>query len=190
MKEKIKLVFDNGSLNATENITINGQTIEVKKRISCEDKDAFAIDYASRMCIIDEAKEIAYKNIDAEIILVFLMFKYYTNVDVSEYEDDIGKFYDHAGEYRYTIFDICMDDMCLTEKMSNNCANRMIDNYNKEHSFGHKLMMSLNGVITGEDIMKRLAESKIINEEMIDILDRAGKPANNVEWANFAKKAE
>jgi hypothetical protein len=58
-------------------------------------------------------------------------------------------------------------------------------------------MLALKGVLTGDDLMKRLSESKIINEEMINFIANAtaGEEARNAEdgavmFPGFAKKAD
>lgn len=192
MKEKIKVNIAGNINSKIEQIDICGTAIKVKARLSSEERIGFATEYAAHMTIIDDEAEIAYRATGENETVHYLMFKYYTNMDVSEYEDDRGAFYDMTYMYYGSIRDI-IEDVWLVQEMCDEYIGMVLDVYNREHSIGHKIMKSLAGVITGDDIMKGLSESKIVNEEMIDLIRRANEPAaqdNNIMFHNFAKKPD
>ena len=197
MKEKIKVAFGDSTQANISKVIIAGNEIEVVNRISSAERDELGAEYAAHAVVIDEEKEMAYSTADDTVLLNYLMFKYYTNLDVEDYAHDMGMFFDIVYDYRNEVQNICKEDWYISNEVCFGCSCMLKTVYSQEHSIGHKLMLALKGVLTGEDLMKRLSESKIINEEMIDLIAnaKAGEEAKSAEngpvmFPGFAKKAD
>ena len=144
------------------------------------------------VCVIDTVQEIAYNTYEVEALELYLLMKWYTNVDVSEYEFDMGEMHDKLVEYQKTIKTICAEDYEITKRLMDRYAETTVKIYNMQHSFSQKAKMSLAGILNGEDIVKTIAESKLLNEEMIDMISKAQKhdEQNVVPFSWAAKKGE
>lgn len=190
MSNRVKIQID--FVPEFEMIMINGQDVKVYKRIPYIDKIACAEEYAAMCCVIDTKQEIAYEAFDDIALKFYLMLKWYTNIDVSEYEFDMGVLHDKLAEYKKTIEIICGNDYEITEDIMDRYVTSTINIYTEQHSFAQKAKMSLASILNGEDIVKTLAESKLMNEEMIDIISKAQKhdEQNVVAFPWAAKKGE
>ena len=85
--------------------------------------------------------------------------------------------------------------MYISDAMASNYTYRTIDIYNQENSLNQKIKMSLGGILNGEDLLKTIAESRMVNEEMIDLLTKAKKQDEAeakgiVLFPGMAKKSE
>lgn len=177
-----------------ESVEIAGQEIKVMKRIPYEEKLNYAQEFASMVCVIDEKQGLAYEAYDTEALALYMACKYYTNIDVEEYEFDMGVLHDNLIPYFETIKQVCLHDLIIADAMASTYIYRTIEIYNMQNSLSQKAKMSFAGLLNGEDLLKTIAESRVVNEEMIDLLTKAKKQDEQDQsvvvfpWA--AKKGE
>lgn len=158
-----------------ESVEIAGQEIKVMKRIPYEEKLNYAQEFASMVCVIDEKQGLAYEAYDTEALSLYMACKYYTNIDVEEYEFDMGALHDNLIPYFETIKQVCLHDLIIADAMASTYIYRTIEIYNMQNSLSQKAKMSFAGLLSGEDLLKTIAESRVVNEEMIDLLTKAKK---------------
>lgn len=173
MNDKVELSFCLEQKHSE--VEICGQIIDVVDRISYADKREFASEYAARICVIDQENEIAYEAQDVDLVMDYLLCKYYTNIDVEKYDEEIERLHDLVQICRDKLFEICYDDFCIAQKLADRYIEKTIDIYNTQHSLGHKAKMGFAGLLNGGDIFSQISESKMINEELINLLEKARK---------------
>lgn len=172
-----------------------GQEIKVLKQIPYDQKLAYAQEFASNACVIDVSKGISYENYDTEALSVYMVCKYYTNIDLKDFELDMGALHDVMVHHMGVIKDVCAQDLYISDAMAFNYTLRTIEIYNMENSLNQKIKMSFGGILNGEDLLKVIAESRVVNEEMIDLLIKAKKQDEAeaqgvVLFPGMAKKGE
>lgn len=86
----------------------------------------------------------------------------------------------------------CASDLNRTEEMANRYARRTIEIYNMQNTLSQKVKMSFGAILNNEDIMSVISESRLVNEEMIDLLGKAEKQdkQNIIAFPWAAKKGE
>lgn len=190
--EKVKLVLPEYE-QQFEMIKIVGQEVKVYKEIPYTDKVSFAQEYASQVCVIDEGKGIAFETYDVEALRLYMMLKWYTNIDVSEYDFDMGKLHDLMKDYELAIINICGRDLDIAENMMRRYTYKTIEIYNQQNSLAQKIKTSFAGILTGEDLVSAIAESRTVNEELITLFSKVQKQDElnqNVVMFPWAAKKE
>lgn len=86
----------------------------------------------------------------------------------------------------------CASDLSRTEEMANRYARRTIEIYNMQNALSQKIKMSFGTILNNEDIASVISESRLVNEEMIDLLGKAEKQdkQNIITFPWAAKKGE
>lgn len=165
-------------------VKIGEQEIQVRKQITYDEKLRYAQEYTSAVCAIDDVQEMMYEAFDDRAIGMYLFLKYYTNIDVEEFETDTESLYDAVLPYmdivRYPCFNDAIDCECIASKY----MERAIEIYNTQHSLSQKIKTMLGGILDVNDIGKLIAESKFVNEEMIDLLQKAKDREDQKEEKN------
>lgn len=154
-------------------VNIGTQEVKVKKQITYKEKQELAQEYASAVCVIDEKQELAYEMYDVKAVWVYLFCKYYTNIDVEEFELDMDVLYDSLLPYMSDLTGVCVDDYCDAKEIADEYIYRTFEFYDKQHCLGQKIKVALGGILNGEDLLKTIAESRAVNEEMISLLTKA-----------------
>lgn len=182
MKNKVKLEARYEPVYTP--VQIGDQEIQVKKQITYDEKMRYAQEYASYVCAIDESQELMHEAFDDGAIRVYLLVKYYTNIDVDEFEADMETLYDAMLPYMAAVRDACFNDSIHCECIASQYTDRAIEIYNKQHSLGQKIKTMLGGLLDTDDIGKVIAESRFVNEEMIDLLQKARDREDQKEEKN------
>ena len=182
MENKVKLEARYEPVCAT--VQIGDQEIQVKKQITYDEKMRYAQEYASYVCAIDESQELMHEAFDDGAIRVYLLVKYYTNIDVDEFEADMETLYDAMLPYMDVVRDACFNDFIDCECIASQYTERAVEIYNKQHSLGQKIKTMLGGLLDTDDIGKVIAESRFVNEEMIDLLQKARDREDQKEEKN------
>lgn len=168
-KVNLKGKFDAGVVE----MEIDGQIIEVKNRIAYKEKEKFAQEYASYVCTIDEENEIMYRdNGSNHAVMLYLLCKYYTNINVSKYASDMGRLHDLLCPHMERIADACIEDWGEAKILAYDYADRVENIYNKQHSLEQKVKKSLGSLLAEGDLLQYLARLRPVNEMMIDMLGR------------------
>lgn len=188
MNDKVKITFDDEYYNEIETIMIDAISIDVRKRLTYDEKLQFAGEYARAAIVIDDGNEIAYQVYELNAVEYFLFLKYYTNIDTEDFEFEYGKAYEFFVRHKKVFNDICGSDFQDTLFMGMKYLQNTISFYEKTHSLEYKVKHFL-GSILNEDILKIVSESKLLNEELIDLLHKPKRDNNVVPmFESFAKK--
>lgn len=171
--------------------------------IPYKDKEEMAEELAQATVICDP-DGVAYISYRYDLARMFLIAKYYTNIDTSEWDNQEG---------REAIFDYmtCSDQtqsrherMCnspafkrdieiVDELYSRMCSALMLKH---EHTsaLSYKIGKTFESVLNDQDIVKTLAQSREVNEKLVDMLGIFHKATNENNLPasqgvlNFAKK--
>lgn len=173
-------------------ISMMGKTVTVKDRIPYRQKAEAAEDLASLCVVFNEELGIAYDSYLHSEYTYFIMVKYYSDMDLSEYNGDgwIFDFMDaleQDAEGFDALREYARDDFDTVERLEWNLRNTVQELYNKEHSLEHRAMTSFGFLLDGKDLTETLAQARDVNEQMIDHLGAIAK-ANTVDLAKYAKK--
>ena len=152
---------------------INGQKIYMRKHISYAEMVRFANEYAQFVCVIDEESQVAYETMESKKYEDYLVLKYYSNVDVDAAENPI----DYAAELMPLIqsqgsnyFFSADFNICQACDLAHGFAYDAIRIYEKYHSIGTRIGKAFAGLLDNGDIIKELAQSRGLSEQMIDFL--------------------
>lgn len=165
-------------------VKIREQEIQVRKQITYDEKLQYAQEYTSAVCAIDDVQEMMYEAFDDGSIQSYLLLKYYTNIDVDEFESNMETLYDAVLPYMDVVRDACFDDAIECERTASKYMKRAIEIYNTQHSLSQKIKTMLGGILDVNDIGKLIAESKFVNEEMVDLLQKAKEREDQKEEKN------
>lgn len=160
--------------------------------VSFGECDAFAKELA-QACVVLDPDGITYEAPDKLVHENYLTLKYFTNADVSQWSDYEG---------RLALFDFCKKN-CL--EFWSTYLSRALDIYESYYaamsmkhrhvsSLSYKIGKAFESVLGDGDIVKNLAESKEVNEKLIDMLaifEKAKEnetPVGGVPLTMFAKK--
>lgn len=171
--------------NAHE-VEVGGVKFEIKDKIATYRKKQFANDYVNMAIIYDYEKGIAYEDPYCDVIMAYLICKYYTNIDVDQYTDRMDDLYDIVGccidEYLDAKEWIILD-MFVRKKREYE-----INRYNEENSLFHRLKMAMSGVVDGSDLTELISKNKDLNADMISLLEQVNGKNDNVIFPWAAKK--
>lgn len=165
-----------GILDELETVEVcgkNGDKILVKKRISYKEKEEMAQELASSDFLFDDESDVCHLNYKYPLLRVYLIAKYYTNIDVNdiENEDDYRRLFDYItwNELYDQVYDVICSDF---EGFVREVSWRLSDSAKAIHetvtSLGYKIMQTFDFLFTGEDIVQQIASAEGINEKMID----------------------
>lgn len=152
----------------------NGDVILVKKMLPYAEKEMQAYEVAAASFVINEEDKVCYESYKRPLIETFLLTKYYTNVDVSEYESEEGyeKLYDYLtfNELYDPIMEACRVDYWRhVDEIAWRLKDAATTSYEKKNSFGYKLEQTFGFLFTGEDLTDQIAAAEDVNGKMIDM---------------------
>lgn len=188
--EKIKLEPSMDAYNSSMPVSIGSSKIDVLERIPYEKKVAFATDYASEVCILDEKNGFAYKNPECYKYRLYYTAEYYTNLDVSEMDaDDVV---DLLSPYMDGIWLVIKEDFAYTKLLTEDFVESTINLYNHKHGLQRKILETFGSILENGDLVQEFVQSREINEKMLDMLagtsGAADKQANITAFSEFAKR--
>ena len=129
-----------------------------------------AEELAALELVLDEDLGVAYSNYMCDWYDDFIMVKYYTNADLSKYEDT--EIYDF-------VDDLDQNDMAKLRELADvqysevtDMECRLVNNvkrvFESEHSLSGRIMKSFGFLLDGRDLTESLAEAQKINEQMLE----------------------
>lgn len=143
--------------------------------------------------VFDEEAGIAYEAYNAELIRAFLILKYYTDMDLAEYDNSEGRCAVHDalashGLWReiMEIVDLDMDDVDVIAYKLGSSARR---SFEEKHSLSRMLMKTFGALLGTEDLTQTVAKAEALNGKLIDMLAAVQKqPTANTGGLKLAKK--
>ena len=151
-------------------LNILGQTVEAVNKIPARKMAEAAEELAALELVLDEDLGVAYSNYMCDWYDDFIMVKYYTNADLSKYEDT--EIYDF-------VDDLDQNDMAKLRELADvqysevtDMECRLVNNvkrvFESEHSLSGRIMKSFGFLLDGRDLTESLAEAQKINEQMLE----------------------
>lgn len=158
------------------------------------DCEECALEMARRLIIVDP-DGVVYYNYNQEMIEGFYKLKYFSNIDTDNWDTDAGM---------KTLYDFLRKN--CTQHVTDcygagweyvwDIINNLYDAINRKHvrtsSLSYKIGKMFESILTDEDVIKKIAESREISEKMIDMLkifkEDEETPKNTIPMAMFAKK--
>ena len=159
------------------------------------DCEECALEMARRMIIVD-SDGVVYYNYNQEMIEGFYKLKYFSNIDTDDWdtEDGMKTLYDFLRKNRTQHLTACYgagwDEVW-------NIVSNLYDAMNSKHvrtsSLSYKIGKMFESILTDEDVVMKLAESREVSEKMIDMLkvfkEHEDSPKGNaIPMTMFAKK--
>ena len=173
-----------------KNLNNKNSAVEIRylEKVSYAQIEACALEMAD-LTIVSDPDGVVYRAYTLPLVRHFLAAKYFTDVEVSDvatFEDweevynetelDWAKIYEMGWERVEEIYHLIFESIKLKHE--------------RVSSISYKVGKTLDGVLT-DDVVKTLAESREVNEKMIDLLKLAeiGKNAKTDDkLIRFAKK--
>lgn len=145
--------------------------------------------------VFDEEAGIAYEAYNAELIRAFLVLKYYTDLDLAEYDNPEGRATVHDalashGLWReiMDVVDLDMDDVDMIAFKLGSSARR---SFEEKHSLSRMLMKTFGALLGTEDLTQTVAKAEVLNGKLIDMLAAVQKqPTANTGGLQLAKKGQ
>ena len=187
--EKIKITAE--SIPEIKVVTLtckDGTYVQVKEHIPYDSKEALALELAMYTSVTDDAAEIMYDSYKKPLIECALVAKYYTNIDVSQMneEKDWKILFDWLtmnGIYA-KLFNAIEDDYKLVRElyMFMRCATYR--SYEGSHALSMRIKKSFASILTDEDIAETIAKSEAVNNQMVDLLGAVTEKKENASTKN------
>lgn len=172
---------------------IGGQIVKFRKKLRYEEMVDFATEYAQHACVIDTESQVAYETHETDKIKDYLTLKYFSNVDVDAADDpmvyaaDIMSLIRDSSDWPIRDATDAYNAIAMGEYFLTNTINI----YEAYHSIGTRIGKAFSGLLDGGDLVKEIAESRGLSEELVDFLVKKNAPENNVMlFKQFAKKDE
>ena len=149
----------------TETAHVNDVEFHVKKRIPYEKKMELAELYAEAVAMIEDDGS-ANWNPYHEIYWVYLLIRYYTDIELTE-GDNIGWIYDYAVEYdlEHAIDEVAEKDIRASRMFAHEMVEMVLTGWEQSHS----LQGTLNR-LTSDEEMQKLAHAAPMNQELVGLL--------------------
>ena len=143
--------------------------------------------------VFDEDAGIAYEAYNAELIRAFLILRYYTDLDLTEYDNPDGRCMVHDalashGLWReiMDVVDLDMDDVDVIAYKLGSSARR---SFEEKHSLSRLVMKTFGALLGTEDLTQTIAKAETLNGKLIDMLGAVQKqPVANTGGLKLAKK--
>lgn len=150
-----------------------GQTIRIRDRLSRLDKEAAASELLSMAVIFDDKRGIAYDAVYADVARLFVITKYYTDIDVAPYNTPEGWYvlYDTLNDYGNILYDYIVPTE-VDELMSIYCQLKITTQrmFEREHALETAIQNMMGGMLSGGAQTDAIAEASNAIELMIDAL--------------------
>lgn len=170
--EKVKL-----NIEMPEVTWVNIDDIcQVADRIPYEEKEKMAEEIIQRTLVIDDKNGVTYYSKDSEVQCLYLVAKYYTNIDLDECEDleKIKKLYDFMmgkdglGE---KILRVANDDLRLVKLISGRLKDAIEAVYKNSQSLTSLIKRELLPLISNEGAFDLLAKAESTTDTMKKMYD-------------------
>lgn len=188
-----------------EDVVVTGKDltdITVRNHISYSDKDAMAVEMIQYTARVHD-DSIVYMGYDKDKIKLYLIAKYYTDIDTTDVDvGDVANYFIN-NEMIDKIFDIIGKDFEFVMDMYYMLYDATADAMADDKSIGKALRTSFGFLFNGEDVTESLAKAEAMKDtiyEAIGALRKVEKERekniNNGTMAidgallNFAKKEE
>lgn len=143
--------------------------------------------------MFDEEAGIAYEAYNAELIRAFLILKYYTDLELAEYDNPEGRCAVHDALASHglwheimEIVDLDMDDVDVIAYKLGSSARR---GFEEKHSLSRMLMKTFGALLGAEDLTQTVAKAEALNDKLIEMLAAVQKqPTANAGGLKLAKK--
>lgn len=185
--DKVKMDFANiGDIHKDRIVDVNGTQVTVRTHIPMEEKRKMAEEWTEMTVLFDDENNICLNSHENEFIRMYLMMKYYTNLDVDDVGvDDVANLLINT-ESEGKIYGCVVDDLCYVQDMTIQMRSNVREMYNTGNSLAHAVKTSFGFLFNGEDITETLAKSQILSDKMLEAVKvlqdkekEAPKKANN-----------
>lgn len=144
--------------------------------------------------VFDEETGIAYEAYNAELIRTFLILKYYTDLELSKYDNPDGRAAIHDALASHglwhevmDIVDFDVDNVDMIALKLGSSARRCFE---EKHSLTHMLMKTFGTLLGNEDLTQTITKAETLNGKLIDMLAAVQKqPTANTGGLQLAKKS-
>ncbi len=163
-----------GYYDRSDVLALGDAEIHYRRVLPCKAKTWMALDLAEAALVFDEDAGIVYEGYTYEVVLVVLMMKYYTDLDLSTFEGEEGwyQLYDLLESHGAldALYGMLAPDLGQVEKIYRHIKDAAAATFEKQHSLAHKVMKSFGSLLGDEDLMTSVAKAEGINSRMIDML--------------------
>lgn len=144
-----------------------GTTILVKRRIPMAKKKELAVEYCKLACVMDFDSGLANLSFDAHIIMSYLLCKYYTNINVEAYQNNMELLFDYVD----FLNDMMNEDATFAMRYAMDYVDNVVRFYNERNTLAHRVKMSISGIVDGGDISDMIAKNTDVNNALMNLLD-------------------
>lgn len=120
-----------------------------------------------------------YEAYTAELVLVVCMMRYYTDLDLSEYEGEEGwyQLYDILESHGVLdhLYGYLAPDLNKVQKVYETLKASAVKTFEHKHSLDFLARKSFGSLLSTEDITETIAKASDVNNTMIDLLEAFGK---------------
>ena len=175
-----------------------GREIHFRRALPRKEKTWMALDLAEASLVFDEDLGVVYEGYTYELALVICMMRYYSDLDMSAYEDEDGWYalYDilESNALLDNLFDMLCCDLDSVREIYEKIKAAAARTFERKHSLGYRAGKAFGSILTDEDIATTLAKAEGVNSTMIDLLGTFGQMQGPKQMADrgllqFAKRA-
>lgn len=164
-----------GYFDRKECFMLGDKEVHYRRVLPRKAKTWMALDMAEMGLVFDEDAGLVYEGYTSELILVVLMVKYYTDLDVSAYEGEEGwyQLYDLL-ESHGVLDQLYLElaaDLGLVKEVYRQIKKAATKTFEKKHSLDYLMSKSFGSLLGTEDIMTSVAQAEGVNTRMIDLLE-------------------
>lgn len=151
--------------------------------------------------VICDPEGIGYISYRYELIRMFLIVQYYTNIDTSDWDTEDGRanIFDYmtqyGDDYRNRYEKMCEDeefkaDIGIVDEIFSRMASSIIMKHEHTSTLSYRIGVTFGSILGNNDIIKTQAESREVNESLIQLIEKAVKfdktGRSNIETSSSA----
>lgn len=185
----------------TQSLLLNdGTDLTVKTWLPYDQREALAMEIVNTVMTEDEEAGVCYEKYIADVIECFFILKYYTDLELGDYELGYAKkVFDWFTNNNHDLCELCevTGYQCEVEPIVERLKDGVKAHITGMNSIRMQIRKLIDSIYGNQGLIDELAKSTELNEEMISLLGsgmkmlenkKKGQAGRRTDGLNFAKK--
>lgn len=161
--------FEPGSM-----MKLGKQAIRLRSALPVREKQELALDLAQAVMVFDEELGVAYEGYTYDTVLLVLVMRHYSDLDMTAYADEAGwnELHDLLASHGQIdpLYAIVQSDLDQVLAIYHRIRDAARLTFERRHSLSYKAGKAFASLLAEENLMTTLAKAEDINSQMIDML--------------------
>lgn len=170
--EKKKYTMQPADMEEVKECSIGDEIIHVRLRIPLEQKVEMATELGNMLAVPYEDIGFMSQSALYEVCLLYLIMKYYTDVDLEDVEARVLFDWVVSCDANAKIRSMIYNDLVYVTDMTHRMMENLKAEYEKRNGLAHAIKTTFSFLFNGEDITETLAKSQAVSDQMIEVVGK------------------